>query len=666
MIYHSTDTPFERVREALRSGGYKVTGTGPSFKAQCPAHEDGNPSLSVREGRDGGALLYCHGGCSTADVVSLLGLDMRDLFSEEYNYEDHAGRTLRTVRRSYDEDGRKQFRQTGITGQPTLYRLPEVLAAVAAEETVYLVEGERDCHALESLGVVATTAPMGAGNFGKVDASALAGAHVVAIKDNDDPGTRWALQVRDKLTGLAASVEFLHAPMGKDAADHVAMGGEVADLAPWDFPTSEDVPEGSSTHGRRLVLTCAASIKPRRVRWGWEGRIAQGTLALLAGREGLGKSTLGSWIAAQVTRGSLPGEYLGQPKSVLVCATEDSWEHTLVPRLMAAGADLNRVFRVEVLSADDIQVGLSLPRDLHQLEQNAKDHDAALLILDPLTSRLDGGLDTHKDSEVRRALEPLVAVADRAGMSIIGLMHHNKSGAVDPLQLVMGSKAFTAVARSVHTVIPDPDDDTGARRLFGSPKNNLGRGDLPTLGFTVEKHVIPTEEGPAETGRLVWGAESSHSISDAMRQTADGDDRTAIGEAAAWLEDYLADNGGTAPSSDCKRAGAKEGHSESAIKRAHKRLRLVTESRGFPRKSFWSLPDSSVGSSVGSPSRGDELTELTDPTGGNGSQSGQSGQSVHVKDTEPTEPTGRLCIGCGSPIGVDKVRCLSCYWKAAS
>ncbi len=160
--------------------------------------------------------------------------------------------------------------------------------------------------------------------------------------------------------------------------------------------------------------------------------------------------------------------------------------------------DLHRIYRVEVLSTDDTHLGLSVPRDLHDLEQAARDTGAALLLLDPLMSRL-GDLDTHRDSEVRQALEPLVASAGRTRMAVLGLIHHNKSGSSDPLQLVMGSKAFTAVARSVHTVVPDPDDDTETRRLFGTPKNNLGRTNLPTLSFTIASHPIDTDEGTAWT-----------------------------------------------------------------------------------------------------------------------------------------------------------------------
>ncbi len=233
------------------------------------------------------------------------------------------------------------------------------------------------------------------------------------------------------------------------------------------------------------MLTAASEIEPLPVYWLWDMRIPEGELALVAGPEGLGKSLIVFWLAARISRGELPGEFLGKPRGVLVCATEDSWKHTIVPRLMAAGADRDRIFRVDVKDADDVTVGLKLPADLVQVEAGAVQKDAALMILDPLMSRLDERLDTHKDGDVRRALEPTVELAHRTGMSVIGLIHHNKSGTTNPLDRVMASKAFTAVARSVHTVVYDPDDESRSRRLFGTPKSNLGPSDLPSLSFTV-------------------------------------------------------------------------------------------------------------------------------------------------------------------------------------
>jgi hypothetical protein len=341
---------------------------------------------------------------------------------------------------------------------------------------------------------------------------------------------------------------------------------------------------------RRLALTPAANIAPRRVHWLWENRIAYGTLALLAGREGLGKSTLGYALAADVTRGILPGEDYGNPRAVLVCAAEDSWAHTIIPRLIAAGADLHKVYRVEIETYDGMRAGLSLPRDWTEAETAAKETEAGLMILDPLMSVIDSRLDTHRDREVRQALEPLAALADAARMAILGLIHHNKSGSTDALQLVMGSKAFAAVARSVHTCIPDPDDETLERRLFATSKNNLGRLDLPVLGFTISGHAVETvDDGLAWTGRLHWTGEVAGSMHEIMGRAADPE-RGATAEAAAWLTDYLTEVGGTAAKVDIEKAGRTAGHAPRTLQRASERLRLAIGSEGFPRRTYWTLP----------------------------------------------------------------------------
>ncbi|WP_017936248.1 AAA family ATPase [Nocardioides sp. Iso805N] len=108
--------------------------------------------------------------------------------------------------------------------------------------------------------------------------------------------------------------------------------------------------------------------------------LAVGSLALLAGREGLGKSTVAYDLTARITRGSLPGTGYGHPGAVIICATEDSWEYTIVPRLIAAGADLDRVFRVDVSTATHVHTTLSLPRDLGGLGRLVSHVDAALVL----------------------------------------------------------------------------------------------------------------------------------------------------------------------------------------------------------------------------------------------------------------------------------------------
>lgn len=318
-----------------------------------------------------------------------------------------------------------------------------------------------------------------------------------------------------------------------------------------------------------LAITPLSQIQPRRVHWLWQGRLAIGTLGLLAGREGLGKSTIACDLAAQITRGTLPGEHEGTPKAVLVCATEDSFEHTIRPRFEVADADLNRVYRVE-RRTDSGDLPILLPDDLAGVEQAAIDVDATLLVLDPLISRL-GALDSHKDAEVRLALEPLVAIADRAQFAVLGLIHHNKTGATDPLDKVMGSKAFAAVARSVHTVIPDPSDETGQRRYFGTPKNNLGRSDLPTIAFTIEAAIYDTDEGQGVTGRVVWGDETDETIRSIMERDANGGS-SREDDAVEAIRAYMATNGPSVPAEVGRKAlealGFKGGTLNRAVKRA--------------------------------------------------------------------------------------------------
>jgi hypothetical protein len=345
---------------------------------------------------------------------------------------------------------------------------------------------------------------------------------------------------------------------------------------------------------RQLTLTPASSIRVRPIHWLWHQRIAVGTLALLGGREGLGKSTVAYGLVADVTRGRLAGAHHGQPRGVIIAATEDSWEHTIVPRLMAADADLDRVFRVDVTTVAGVHTSLSLPRDLPAMKRAVDEADAAMILLDPLMSRLDAKLDSHKDADVRLALEPLTELADTCRVAMLGIIHVNKSTQADPVNLLMGSRAFGAVARAVLFVMRDPDDDN--LRLLGQPKNNLGGTDLPTLTFTIDgKHVADTDDGPVTASYIIWNGERQQSINDALEAASeDYDSRSATAEAADWLMDHLTSQGGCDESAMCKQKGRRVGHSEAALTRARKRLRVVVETvpGSYPRRTTWALRES--------------------------------------------------------------------------
>jgi hypothetical protein len=315
---------------------------------------------------------------------------------------------------------------------------------------------------------------------------------------------------------------------------------------------------------RRVVTTPAAAFTVRPVHWLWRDRMPTGELTLLAGREGVGKSTIAYTLAAWITRGTMKGRYFGTPRGVIVAATEDSWEHTIVPRLMAAGADLERVHRAEVETLEIGRTPVLFPIDLLELERVIVELEVALVIVDPLTSRL-GDRDTHKDAEVRQGLEPLVATLHRTGAAGLGLIHLNKSSGADTLTSVMGSRAFVAVARSVLFAIKDPEDDT--LRRFGLEKNNLGRSDLPVYLYRiVGHHVTDTDDGPVWTGRLDFEGEVDESISATLAAVVSGESPTAADEAADWLAQYFEQNGPKA-ATIILAAGKLAEHSEKSLRR---------------------------------------------------------------------------------------------------
>src|SRR5579863_5777318 len=194
---------FDLVRRKLEDHGCQVKGSGRELSAQCPAHEDRNPSLSVTNGNSR-VLMRCHAGCDIDDVLATLGLTRADLFDDKpgtgirdehvaiYEYVDETGELLFQVLRMPG----KQFRQRvpdasskdgwkwrlGETRR-VLYRLPQVIEAANAGREIWVTEGEKDVHALEAAGVTATCNPGGAGKWRPEFSEALAGARVTIVAD---------------------------------------------------------------------------------------------------------------------------------------------------------------------------------------------------------------------------------------------------------------------------------------------------------------------------------------------------------------------------------------------------------------------------------------------------------------------------------------------------
>ena len=211
----------DRVLQALNERDCRPKSTGSSWKAMCPAHEDQQPSLSVTEGEGGRVLLKCFAGCKCVDVIAALGLEMADLFpsrehaagarepvTARYVYCDEAGTTLFRVCRTeakafFQERFDAGVWRPGLKGtRRVLYHLPAVMGAVSEGARVYVVEGEKDVDQLAAVGLVATTSPMGAGKWRPEYTTALTGARVVVLPDNDQPDTSTARKWHAHSTGF--------------------------------------------------------------------------------------------------------------------------------------------------------------------------------------------------------------------------------------------------------------------------------------------------------------------------------------------------------------------------------------------------------------------------------------------------------------------------------
>ncbi len=220
---------------ALLAAGKTVTERGVAkATAQCPAHDDNTPSLSINPRDDGkGVVVKCHADCDYTTVLGALGLAPRDLFDESLKRAAYSDRTTysypdgRKVHRGRSSDGKKTFRQSGDTKGNALFHADKITADTTR---VYVAEGEKDVLAIESEGAVAVCSAMGAGKAAKFDWSPLTGKQVIIVADCDEPGRKHARDVYDIVAPTAASVTVVEAAVGKDAADHIAAGRGLAEF----------------------------------------------------------------------------------------------------------------------------------------------------------------------------------------------------------------------------------------------------------------------------------------------------------------------------------------------------------------------------------------------------------------------------------------------------
>ena len=317
-----------------------------------------------------------------------------------------------------------------------------------------------------------------------------------------------------------------------------------------------------------VVLTCGSDLTPEPYRWLWQYWLAMGKLHILAGAPGQGKTTIALAMAATITIGGRwPDGSRCAPGNVLIWSGEDDPADTLVPRLMAAGADRARCYFIEGARRDGEVVPFDPARDLGQLlEAIEKIGGISLLVIDPVVSAVTG--DSHKNTEVRRALQPLVDLAAKCDCAVLGITHFAKGGqGTDPAQRVVGSVAFTAVARVVMVAAKVKGDEEGRdARILARSKSNVGPDDG---GF--QYHLEQSEPIPGiHASHIAWGkaveGTARELLTDPDEPQQEQSDASAKDAAIDFLVEILKD--GSAPSKYVETEARAAGVSWATVRRA--------------------------------------------------------------------------------------------------
>jgi hypothetical protein len=556
----------------------EVQPSGDGYTALCPAHDDTRPSLSIGTGDDGRVLLNCHRGCELDAIVKALDLQVADLFVEPkqageplddivavYNYKDEEGRFLYQVVRYAD----KQFRQrtTDGKGGPWVNNIKGVrrvlyhLDKIQGEETICIVEGEKDVDRLWTDDLPATTNSGGAGKWTAEHTQQLVkagGKRVFIFPDHDEAGRAHAETVADSCleAGLKVAVVALPGLSKKgDVSDWIA-AGHTADAL---VALCEAAPPYATNVG--LDYITLSDVKAEPVNWLWPGRIPLGMVTILAGVPRTKKSFLACDIAARVTRGfAWPASQDRAPMGeVVLLAAEDHVSQTLRPRMDALGGDCTKL---KVIKAVHLKDGgkrtFSLAEDLPKLRLLVKQTGARVVIIDPLNSYLGGKMDGWKDPEVRSVLDPLKELAEELNIAMLLLMHVKKGVESEVLYRIGGSVAFAAVARAIFFLSKDQDDK--GRVLFTNPKLSVAL-EAPTLAFKVAPSMaLEWEKEPVDIS-------AEEAMSDRTHRA------TRLDQAVEWLEDHL--QAGPKLVKEIEEAAGKEGISETTLKRARWKLHII-------------------------------------------------------------------------------------------
>jgi hypothetical protein len=343
----------------------------------------------------------------------------------------------------------------------------------------------------------------------------------------------------------------------------------------------------------RVELERYSMVEKEHLEYLWPGYLPIGKLAHLAGKSGEGKSPVTISLAAACSTGNpwpdgTPNTH--GPRDVILLAAEDDPHDTIRPRLDLAGADVERVHRAKCTVKTEQSVSeklFALSSDLALLIATARTlPELALIVIDPITNYLGGGVKMNSEEEVRALLMPLALAAAELKILALTVGHLNRrERGTESLDRIMGAAAFSGVARFIYLVGPDPEDMDPHAHVFVQRRGV----DAPSLRY---KTFLKEETWDGKTSGVIgveWRGVSKATSEDAVDPQI-GSNKSAERQAAKDLAEILKD--GRKSSDEAKKALSALGHDVEKINVTRLLFFAGASSQRFTNERYysWFLP----------------------------------------------------------------------------